>query len=148
MRDLRWILLLLVGALVPVACLADEAATSGKENKTLPAEIVVLDQLAYRAKYPSRWRLSFPIEDMAYSNATPQPITHFVFQDVDTFSRVSKYRHLSLLTLAEFDQKRLFLGVNEKGLLGLHYSAVVGAGSDRYLELLRMPYLRSDEFGR
>jgi hypothetical protein len=52
---------------------------------------------------------------------------------------------LSLLTLAEIGQTRLFLGVNDEGLLGLHFNALPRDGDERYLEVIRMPYLKEHE---
>lgn len=64
------------------------------------------------------------------------------FQDSSTFGRASKLRSLSLLTLAQFRKSRLFLGVNNRGVLGLHFNEAK-RGDDRSLEVARMPYLRS-----
>lgn len=64
------------------------------------------------------------------------------FQDSSTVGRASKLRSLSLLTLAQFKKSRLFLGVNSRGVLGLHFNAAKH-GDDRSLEVARMPYLRN-----
>ena len=63
------------------------------------------------------------------------------FRDSSTVGRASKVRSLSLLTLAEFRKSRLFLGVNNRGLIGLHFRQV-RQGDDRCLEVARMPWLR------
>ena len=63
------------------------------------------------------------------------------FQDSTTMGRAQNIRSLSLLTLAEFKKSRLYLGVNNRGLLGLHFSAAIRSG-DRCLEVARMPYLQ------
>ena len=63
------------------------------------------------------------------------------FQDSSTMGRARKIRSLSLLTLAEFKKSRLYLGVNKRGLLGLHFNATIRSG-DRCLEVARMPYLQ------
>jgi hypothetical protein len=60
-------------------------------------------------------------------------------------ARVSKLRNLSLLTLAEIGQTRLFLGVNDEGLVGLHFNALPRDSDGRYLEVVRMPYLKENE---
>ncbi len=63
-------------------------------------------------------------------------------------ARVSKLRNLSLLTLAEVGQTRLFLGVNDDGLVGLHFNRFSRADDTRYLEAARMTYLKkSTEVG-
>jgi len=69
-------------------------------------------------------------------------IAEFNFQDDSALARVSKLRNLSLLTLAEIGQTRLFLGVNDDGLVGLHFNLFSRAGDARYLEVVRMPYLQ------
>ena len=63
------------------------------------------------------------------------------FQDSSAMGRARKIRSLSLLTLAEFKKSRLYLGVNKRGLLGLHFNLVIRSG-DRCLEVARMPYLQ------
>ena len=57
-------------------------------------------------------------------------------------ARVSRMRKLSLLTLAQSGQSRLFLGVNEEGLVGVHFSAFSLRNDGDYLELVRLPYLK------
>ena len=44
------------------------------------------------------------------------------FQDSSVYGRVSKLRNLSFLTLAEIGNERVFVGVNEDGLLGIHFN--------------------------
>ena len=63
------------------------------------------------------------------------------FQDSSAMGRARKIRSLSLLTLAEFKKSRLYLGVNKRGLLGLHFNLAIRSG-DRCLEVARMPYLQ------
>ena len=63
------------------------------------------------------------------------------FQDSSTMGRVRTIRSMSLLTLAEFKKSRLYLGVNKRGLLGLHFNTAIRSG-DRCLEVARMPYLQ------
>jgi hypothetical protein len=49
------------------------------------------------------------------------------------------------LTLAEIGQTRLFLGVDDDGFVGLHFCTLPRYGDERYLEVVRMPYLKKDE---
>ena len=63
------------------------------------------------------------------------------FHDSSAMGRARKIRSLSLLTLAEFKKSRLYLGVNQRGLLGLHFNTAQQSG-DRCLEVARMPYLQ------
>jgi hypothetical protein len=67
----------------------------------------------------------------------------FKFQDMSTLGRIRKIRNLSLLTLAETDRSRLFVGMNRRGLFGLHFGYTTRRSDNRSLELWRMPYLRT-----
>lgn len=140
MRKSRWMIHLLLGALLPATGFADDAKPAANNDATFSMETAALDKLVAEAKYASRWQLSGPVEEVVYVIDT-RPPRIFRFQDANTFARMGQYRHLSLLTLAESGPRRLFLGVNEEGLLGLHFGASSHNRDDRYLELLRMPYL-------
>ena len=63
------------------------------------------------------------------------------FQDSTAIGRARKIRSLSLLTLAEFKKSRLYVGVNKRGLLGLHFNTAK-QNDDRFLEVAKMPYLQ------
>lgn len=136
---------IMFGMLLPVAGFADEAKSTTVDSETLPVEPVSLEELVAESKYASRWQLSHSIETMNDANDTPTPIATFLFQDSSTFARVSRLRSLSLLTLAESGKTRLFFGVNEKGLVGLHYSALPHYEDNRSIEMARMPYLKKVE---
>jgi hypothetical protein len=82
---------------------------------------------------------------MTYSDEWPQAIADVDFQDNSALGRLGKLRNLSLLTLAETGQTRLFLGVNDDGLVGLHFVAFPRRGGERYLSLARMPHLKKKE---
>jgi hypothetical protein len=77
---------------------------------------------------------------VAFADSTEATLDKLEFQDSSTMGRVRNIRSLSLLTLAEFKTSRLYLGVNKRGLLGLHFNAAIRSG-DRCLEVARMPYL-------
>lgn len=59
----------------------------------------------------------------------------FNFREKSALERLSKFRNLSFLTLATTPRTRLFLGVNQDGLVGLHFNALTHPGDDRVLEL-------------
>jgi len=59
----------------------------------------------------------------------------FRFRDDSALERISRLRNLSFLTLAKTRRTRLFLGVNEDGLVGLHFNTLARYGDDRVLEL-------------
>lgn len=68
------------------------------------------------------------------------------FEEGSALMRIARLKSLSLLTLGEFGQSRLFIGVNDDGFVGLHFNGVVRRADERYLELARMPYVqRSDD---
>ncbi len=86
----------------------------------------------------ARVSMSYPISDarLSFSN-----LDELEFLDLSAIGRVRNIRSLSLLTLAEFKKSRLYIGVNKRGLLGLHFSAAKQSDA-RCLEVARMPYLQ------
>ena len=71
---------------------------------------------------PSGWRWTpdvYPVEGISTYRLTPA----IAFEDANLLIRYRDARSLSLLTVAEFGRSRLFFGVNEDGLLGLHFRA-------------------------
>lgn len=137
-----WMALLTIGSLCSTAGFADGVQSSKAEDEPTAVETLSLETLLAESEYPTRWRLPQPTEATAYSDNWPQTIADIDFQDGGVLSRVSKVRALSLLTLAEFGRSRMFLGVNEDGVAGLHIDAYSLKGNNRYLEVVRMPYLR------
>ncbi|MGB5510198.1 MAG: hypothetical protein WBM87_00660 [Woeseiaceae bacterium] len=77
---------------------------------------------------------------VALADSTDSTLDKLEFHDSSAIARARNLRSLSLLTLAEFKTSRLYLGVNNRGLLGLHFNAATRSG-DRCLEVVRMPYL-------
>jgi len=145
MNKVRCIALLIVAALPLTAICADEAEPDDAGGDALPTTDVSFETLLAEPKYASRWHL-LPLSDStAYAENGLAPIDDLHFQDASTMARVSRMRKLSLLTLAQSGQARLFLGVNEDGVVGVHFSAFTLHGDDDYLELGRMPYLTSIE---
>lgn len=80
-------------------------------------------------------------------NTTPDTaqLTTFDFDDNSALKRLTKLRSLSLVTFSETDNTRLFLGINDDGLVGLHFSAFPRYGKDRHLSLWSMPYVDKPE---
>jgi hypothetical protein len=136
---------LTIGVLLSTASLADEADFSRTGSEQLLAVTRSVESLLAESGYVSRWQLKRPIESMSYSGDWQHPIADVDFQDNSALGRVSKLRNLSLLTLAETGRTRLFLGVNDDGLVGLHFIAFPKYGDERYLSLVRMPYLKKDK---
>lgn len=100
-----------------------------------------LDQLGHS----SLWRLSEPVDLIALADLQPHPLNELHFEDSDLVSRLSKLRGLSMLTMAEVGPARLFFGVNDKGLVGLHFNTGASDPDDVHVEVLRMPYLENDD---
>ena len=143
MLKANWLLLIFIGALLPAAVVADDASLSRSDDHQPPVTTTSLETLRLAPDYSSRWRLSHPIETMAFPKETSVPIADIDFENPGAFARVSKLRELSLLTLAEVGRTRLFLGVSDRGLLGFHLGALPKLGDERCLEFARMPYLKN-----
>lgn len=99
-----------------------------------------LDDLGHR----SLWRLPVPVDLIALADLQPHPLNELHFEDSDLVSRLSKLRGLSMLTMAEVGPARLFFGVNDEGLVGLHFNTGASDPGDVHVEVLRMPYLKDD----
>lgn len=69
------------------------------------------------------------------SNAWGQARPVFRFRNESVIDRLGKLRNLSFVTLARTQRTRLFLGVNEDGLVGLHFNTRSRYSDDRVLEL-------------
>ncbi|MCP5089936.1 MAG: hypothetical protein GY949_03330 [Gammaproteobacteria bacterium] len=130
-----------IGTLFSLAGLADDKATSPVDNNALPATNLSLPPLYSNVDGASRWREAYPLDTTHNSNDWTPPFVSVPFQDSGTLARVSKLRSLSLLTFAEIGQSRLFFGVNDEGVVGLHFRAFRRQDNERHLEVARMPYL-------
>lgn len=145
MLKASWMALLAIGMLLSAAGFADDAKSSNTGGEPLPVVTLSVAALLAELGHASRWQLFHPVDAMASSDDWPRPIADFDFQDSNALARVSKLRSLSLLTLAEIGQTRLFLGINDDGLVGLHFSTFSRYGDERHLEVVRMPYLTKNE---
>ena len=124
---------------------ADDAQPSDSNGDALPTVTLSLHALPAEWDFAGGWQPSHPIQTMAYSSDLSQPMPDFNFQDSGALASLSKLRGLSLLTFAEMGRARLFLGVNENGVVGLHLRAFHRYRDERYLEVVRMPYLKKDQ---
>ena len=145
MLKASWMMLLTIGSLLSANGFADDAKSSTDADESLTLESLSLEMLLEESKYGSRWQLQDSGGETLYSDNWPQPIAEFDFRDGSALARVIKLRSLSLLTLAEFGPARLFLGVNDDGLVGLHFNDVLRNDDERYLEMARMPYLEENK---
>ncbi len=137
-------LLLIIGISFSGAGFADDARPSDTDGATLPAVTLSLDALPAEWGYAPRWQPSYPIQTMAYSSDLWQPFPKFDFEESGALASLSKLRGLSFLTFAEIGRARLFLGVSEDGVVGVHFRAFHRYGDERYLEVVRMPYLKKN----
>ncbi len=138
-----WMVLLTTCSLWSAAGCADDVLSSKTDGELLSKTTRSVESMLVESEYPSRWRPFHPTTATVYSSKPLRPVADFDILDADALSRVSKLRGLSLLTLADFGQTRLFLGVNEEGLVGLHFNAFPRYGAQSYPEMIRMPYLRN-----
>ena len=138
-----WMVLLTTCSLWSAAGCADDVQSSKTDGELLSKTTLAVETMLVESAHPSRWRPFHPTAATTYSTKPLRPIADFDIQDADALSRVSKLRGLSLLTLAEFGQTRLFLGVSEEGLVGLHFNAFPRYDGEGDLEVIRMPYLRN-----
>jgi hypothetical protein len=145
MRKANWMAWLTIGMLMPIAVFADDESHSSTDNDVPPVVTLSIDPLHTESLYPSRWQLPHSVGEIAHADNWSQPIADFDFEDASALARVSKLRSLSLLTLAEVGQTRVFLGVDDKGLVGLHLNVFVRDLAESSLEMARMPYLKEKD---
>ena len=92
-----------IGLLFSAPVKADDAKTEPVRIKSVSDLVAPSESL-----YTADWQLE--IDDLE-------------FQDNSPLGRISRMRELSLLTLAETQNSRFFLGVNSEGTFGLHFNA-------------------------
>ena len=141
MRSAWQTVLIIVGLLLSTGSFADDAGTHANTKKW--SSVVALSMRALHAapEQTSRWQPLYDADSFRYPDIASQAVVNLDFENGGPFARVRKIRALSLLTLAEVKGARLFFGVNNKGLVGIHVRAVKPYGDDSCLEIARMPYL-------
>ena len=118
--------------------LADDVSPPDTDSETAKSRSDAHDGLAFGShSSPQRYI------DRVLPHPAPLLRTDFdlEFRDSSVLGNFSKLRTLSFVTLAESGPTKLFLGVNDDGLVGLHFAFFSKRGTDRTLELARMPYL-------
>ncbi len=145
MHTAKWMGRIAIGMLLSATAFADEAELPNRDTDQQPVEAVTVESLLEQSVFAPRWQPFDPAEAASYAITWRQPIADVDFQDNSALGRISKLRNLSLLTLAETGETRLFLGVNDDGLVGLHFIAIPRRDNDRYTSLARMPYLKKEE---
>ncbi len=137
MHKAKWMALLPISVLLSAAAFADDTFSPN----TTPS----LAALIASSPYEPRWQLVYPVETMTHSAEWQQRYDNFDFQDNSALGRISRFRDLSFLTLAESRRSRLFLGVNNRGLIGLHFVGLADRRGKKEIAVFRMPYLRKKE---
>ena len=145
MLKTSWMLLLSIGMLFAAEGIADDkdATDSAAEHAPLETRTATISESALPFSY--LWQTRYPLKVTPYAEGWQDPIAGLDFQDSSVYGRVSKLRNLSFLTLAEIGNERVFVGVNEDGLLGIHFNRFSKQNDRRYLEVLRLPYLRKPD---
>ncbi|MGB5353482.1 MAG: hypothetical protein WBN32_07735 [Woeseia sp.] len=135
-------MVLLASALLWSAAVSAEDDASGANAASLQSVTLSVAALLAESRYPSRWNPLHSVHAETYSGPWPQAVENSNLQDALAFSRERKVRSVSLLTFAELGQARLFVGVNNKGVVGVHFDAFSRHRGAGFLEMLRMPYLK------
>lgn len=137
---LQLTILFLIGSMFPVRPVSAEDTG---ETPAAPVSVNTdaIKELLDASRYPERWRWNASVPLVEYPANDIHQSVSLRFQDNGRMARAKRLRSLSLLTLAESQRSRLFLGVNEEGMLGVHFRALASHRTDQYLVLARMPYL-------
>ena len=131
MRRIRRMTLLCCSLLLPLAAAADDAVDAG------PDDSVHAETVRSLAEFESRWRLTHPVVAPPYNDQWPTARAPFEF-DVyaeSSLVRVAQIRSLSFVTLSGDDRSKWFLGINEDGLVGIHFRGFSRNGARRHLDV-------------
>jgi hypothetical protein len=107
------ILFLIPGLLFTTTTRADDAPV----NLTPAAKAFIAD-----LERASDTRFLTAIPNLHYSDEFLRLQPDINFEDNSLLARLSELRKVSFLTLLNREDARLFLGVNDKGIVGLHFS--------------------------
>ena len=141
MRIANRIVFVNLGVLVSAVGLADEIGTTDTGDRLpLAGYILPADPIS-----EPQWRQSYSASEFVHANLSTRPLLDIEFRDSSTLKQLSKLRNLSFVTLAQKWNSRLFLGVNEDGLAGLHITLLPRKDNDKILELARLPYLKESQ---
>lgn len=124
--------------------LADDAALPEETSNTQATYSWSAAEFVNELETDAHLALLEPIDVVSLTDFPLHPLNDVHFETSDFLSRVSKLRGLSVLTMAEIGHARLFFGVNDDGLVGLHFNTSASDPDGRHIEVLRMPYLAED----
>ena len=131
----KWQHLLCTSLLLPAAALADEAPPA--EQESAEAAAAPPETVLSLVEYEARWRLADPVDATAYIDRWPQSTWPFDIHvdDGSSLTRVTRIRSLSLLTIAGDERSKWFLGINEDGLVGIHFRGFTRTGARHHIDL-------------
>ena len=143
MRKARWIALSALCIALFSAASADEPESSevGDEHLPLPPEVIAGEGFFEELQRAWRWQAPTQEPVFVYTAESYAPLDDLHFREGSSIERVARLRSVSLLTLAEARGSRLYFGVNDNEVLGIHFGAVSNDDGDRYFEIARMPWL-------
>jgi hypothetical protein len=140
-------------ALLIASALVSHSASAQNANEPEPGDEEAANRtdadfaaelLQAEIEYSALWDMRYPLELTPATDTWPESIAQVDFQDASLSGRMSRLRNLSLLTIGEFGKRRLFLGINSEGLVGIHLLGFSGTADQKYMEVVRMPYLGDD----
>ncbi len=144
MATARWMAFIFVGMLLSGAAAADGLdMASDHDVPSLGAQASV-DDLIAASSYADRWQPVAAVEPIDIAASWPSGAPEIYFRDTAPAARFARLRNLSLVTLLDDGESRLFLGVNDRGVIGLHFGAFSHVSTGEILEILRMPYLERE----
>lgn len=109
--------------LTVVTALAEDSVPDAAPVATLSAPTAeeFLEQLEYNFSWHLD-ELDHSLLDVGIDSSEQlHPFRHIAFEEQTFITRLSKLRGLSFLTVAEFEGSHLYFGVNDDGLVGLHF---------------------------
>ena len=132
---IRWIVACLGVCLFASPCLADDETTADVLSVSLTA-LYAAASIADSDRYFAEQDFT-SFDHFRRAHSYEAPMAPLRFQRSDAFGRMIEVRGVSLLTLSETRNSRLFFGVNSDGFLGIH----LRGARDRHIEVARMPWL-------
>ena len=140
MPGTRWIVACLGACLFTSPCFAEDDTTAEVLSASLTA-LYAAATIADSDRYFAEQDFT-SFERFRRTHSYEAPMAPLQFQRSDAFGRMINIRSVSLLTLSENRNSRLFFGVNSDGFLGFH----LRGSSDRHIEFARMPWLQRGQY--
>ena len=136
MPGIRWIVACMGVCLFASPCVADDETAVDVLSASLTALYAAASVADSDRYFVEQDFTSF--EHFRRAHSYEAPMAPLRFQRSDPFGRMIQIRSVSLITLSENRNSRLFFGVNSDGFLGFH----LRGSSDRHIEFARVPWLQ------